>query len=451
MPKNILQDVVPRGERRSIRQIPISRSNQEEGGDARTRRGDKAENYSESLGTIEYSHIEEDTIRFEEAGGGGHSRWLIWLIGAICAGFLIYVLGNFFSGATLSVTPKSQVAMINQSFTAKPNAPTGSFSYKPYSLLKDKDAVVSADGEKFVEARASGKIIIYNNYSSTAQRLVKNTRFETPDGLIYKISDSVTVPGRHTVSGQIVPGSIEVTVAAESTGPDYNIGLTDFTIPGFKSNSSRYSAFYARSKTTMTGGRSGMEKYVSDAKLKETRSKLDSDLRVELLAEARANMPTDSLFYDSAYRISFEPINTTASSTGGNSVTVRERARLTAYFIKRADLAQAVAGEAISDFNNVPVILQGDDKLVFKLLSKDLVDATIVGPIDFSLKGSATIIWQIDREKISASLAGKNKKEVSAIVATFPAVFKADAVIRPFWKSVFPKSQKSIKIKVEVI
>ena len=63
--------------------------------------------------------------------------------------------------------------------------------------------IVEATAEKEVSQKASGKIIIYNNYSTVSQRLINNTRFEANSGKIYRINSSIVVPGYKKVDGKI--------------------------------------------------------------------------------------------------------------------------------------------------------------------------------------------------------------------------------------------------------
>ena len=101
--------------------------------------------------------------------------------------------------------------------------------------------------------------------SSDPQRLITRTRFQSPEGLIYRIAESAVVPGKTTKNGVDTPGSIEVTVFADEAGDKYNIKKTDFTIPGFKSDASRFKNIYARSSTDMTGGFVGKMKTILPA------------------------------------------------------------------------------------------------------------------------------------------------------------------------------------------
>lgn len=101
--------------------------------------------------------------------------------------------------------------------------------------------------------KATGKITIYNEYSTETQRMILRTRFESPDGRIYRLAASVIVPGKRIVNQQEIPGQIDAMVIAEEEGPQYNIGPTTFTIPGFKGDP-RYEYFLGVSTEAITTG-----------------------------------------------------------------------------------------------------------------------------------------------------------------------------------------------------
>ena len=91
----------------------------------------------------------------------------------------------------------------------------------------------------------------------------------------------VTIPGTKVENGKTVPGSKEVDVVADKAGAEYNIGLTDFTIPGFK-GSPKFETVFARSKTEMTGG------YVGNSQI-VTKNAVDIAV-AELVVEANKNL-----------------------------------------------------------------------------------------------------------------------------------------------------------------
>lgn len=447
MAKNIVQDVVRKGNRRSIRDITLPGKMKDESSEKIVVHDETVyENPSEEGTKAQYFHREEDVVEWAPEKNN-KSKLIVWLLGIAAVFVLIIAISNLFYSSTITLTPKSQNLTLNINLTAKLKAPAGEISYKSISLVKEKEVVVQSDGERKVEARATGKIIIYNNFSTASQRLVKNTRFETPNGLIYKISDSVTIPGKTTAGGKVSPGSVEATVFAESVGAEYNIGLTDFTIPGFKSSLDRYKNFYARSKTPMIGGKVGMEKSLSDEKMKETKAKLESDIISELTTETKKALAPEYLFYDKSYRVVFETVSVTPD-TNKNTVTIKERAKWNAYIINRSDLTAAIAKNYLDGYDNLPVEIVNTEELNFIFRNKEEFSVVSTNPIDFGLKGEAKIVWTIDKTKFAASLAGKKKSELPSVAVSEPSIFKAEAVIRPFWKSSFPAKVQKIKINI---
>ncbi len=97
-------------------------------------------------------------------------------------------------------------------------------------------------GNKMVDAVATGAVVIYNKTNSP-QPLVKTTRVLTPAGILFRLSEGVTVPA----SGQVT-----ARVYADQKGAAYNISPSRFTIPGL--DASKQKVIYAESSAPMSGG-----------------------------------------------------------------------------------------------------------------------------------------------------------------------------------------------------
>src|SRR3989338_631612 len=174
MPKNIVQDIIPRGSRKSIGDISLSR-------DSKISKVAPSHKIKEDTVTAvvretRYVSKEEKVVDWKEGHKSKGSRLVLWTLSIVGVVALIMLLGNLFSRTTLTVTLKSQKVTINLDLVAKAKVASGELGYIPFTLVKDKEEIVPADGERVVESRSSGHIIIYNNYSSSQQRLVKNTR-----------------------------------------------------------------------------------------------------------------------------------------------------------------------------------------------------------------------------------------------------------------------------------
>ena len=98
--------------------------------------------------------------------------------------------------------------------------------------------------------RARGFVTVYS-LLSYPQKMVPSTRLTPPLSLIFRIDEDILVPPAKIVSGEIIPGEIKVSITADKTGPEYKIGPSTFTFPGF-SGTDRYAKLYAKSFQQIT-------------------------------------------------------------------------------------------------------------------------------------------------------------------------------------------------------
>lgn len=377
------------------------------------------------------------------------SRFGIWFVALLSVFVFIMALGGLFSGATINITPRQEKAFIEGTFTSSPssrNFERSDISHELMTIYDEESAEIPASEEKMVERKASGIIVVYNKHSNAKQRLIKNTRFESTEGKIYRIKESIVVPGTKVVDGEIIPGSIEVRVYADEPGEDYNAGLMDFTIPGFKGDK-RFDTFYARSKTEMEGGFSGILKYPSADELEKTLTELKEVLRQRLNTKAYAQKPDDFVMYDDGLFVSFDEISD-RFETDGDVVTVTQKARLDAMIFDKNKLTQFVAGVALASFFGDPVKIPNIEELAFTVNNKDAVDV-LGDEVSFVLSGDILVVWESDKELLKEKLKGTSKKKsvFESNMKDFVNIESADASIRPFWKRTFPDNVEDIRIK----
>jgi len=359
--------------------------------------------------------------------------------------YLILSMTVFFR-AKVVVTPKTERVVLNAHVTATKDAPSG-LSFTVFSLTATETKDVLATETKTVSTKASGKILVYNEYSAVSQRLIKNTRFQAQSGKIYRISESIVVPGVTTVGGKTVPGRVEVTVYADEPGADYNAPLTDFTIPGFKGDP-RFQKFYARSKTPMTGGFAGAMRVVADADLASAREEIETNLRAKLLKEAQNSVPKEFVLYDEGTYFVTRPLDRIDIEGSDNAVRLEESATLHAVMFPRLLLAQALAKDAVPNYDGAPVSVPDLDLLRTTITPKE-ESAWLEDELNLTLTGDTRIVWMVDNETIVSSLLGKKKAEFNGILAGIPAVEEARAEFRPsWWRGRFPAESKRIIVEV---
>ena len=438
MAKNIEDIIVPE-RKRTIRNIPIPESRKKNNG----------------YGTPE---VKRDEFDFHRKGVKfltplhsvmGRLEWRgrkgILMATGVALLILIFATLSLFNGATLSYVPQSvTLSFDNDVYTAQ-KVGEGKLLYSVVKLSGDKGLEVSASGEEKVSRKASGKIIVYNNASKEPQKLRATTRFETPDGKIYQVQDAAVIPGKKVVGGVDEPGALEVTVYAERPGKEFNIGLTDFTLPGLKGTSS-FSSVYARSKTEMTGGFAGTEKIVKDQDRAQAKTQLEAVLRDELISEAKAQVPEGFILLPALSSVTFEDLPQSASA-GENSATVNMRGNLSGVMFKKGDLSTRLAFEKT-------MLASGDlvDIIELESLNFSFSGVTPAGPspsdeIKFSVTGKVTAVWRIDETALKTDLIGKHKKDISSILNNYPTITSAVTTIRPFWKNSFPDDSARILVK----
>ncbi len=365
----------------------------------------------------------------------------------------IFSLSAILSKTTLTVFPEFREPMVNAEFTAYPDRREGSLSYEVMTLDATGEKQVSATGEEYVETQAKGFIEIVKT-TSGSERLIKNTRFRTPEGLIFRIQESVVVPGAmKDATGAIVPGTIRAEVFADAVGQEYNVAAnTRFDVPGFKESNLNelYGSIYAVNKEPMAGGYKGKKFLINDNELSTARQELQLKLRDELLAKINTEKPAGFTTFANSVAFTFEALPTV--SYGENLVTIREQAVLQMPLFKEEEFANFLAKETISTYNREQVRIDDISKLEFNYTDPTVNSSNIANmtALTFKIIGKPTIIWEFDADKLQKDLAGKSKTSISNVLTAHPGIRSAKVSSKPFWRRSFPEEPTDIVV-LEVI
>lgn len=366
---------------------------------------------------------------------GGKKTYISAAVVVILLG--VFLVANALHSATITVTPRAFSATVNSDYIAKKTPSASDLGFTVLTNTQTGSETVRATGVKQVSTRATGVITIFNNYSSASQRLIKNTRFATPEGLIFRIDSSVTVPGKKGAT----PGSIDATVIADEAGTTYNVGLKDFTIPGFKGDP-RYTGFYGRSKTAIAGGFVGTQPVISDADRAKAKGNIETKLKDALVKQVTAQVSADDVLFDKAYTIEYKALPDESASAG--EATIKETGTINAAVFARRDLGSALARTYVKDYKGESVVATDADALAFQ--PKDFHPGA-ADTIAFHVTGAAHLTWLYDALALKKALSGQSRSAVPSVLAKFPQIEKADISIRPFWSSSFPSAVEKIAVK----
>jgi hypothetical protein len=381
---------------------------------------------------------------FAGDSGGKKTKWWLWVIAAVCVAALAILLFVSLRPTVITLAPRSHAVTFDSSylFTAYPSdaAATGTLPYTVQISDIEDSQVVASEGTVHAEDKASGSITVYNGYQTAPLKLIKNTRFETPDGFIFRVPAEIVVPGKQGAT----PGQVTVTVFADQPGAQYNVAPTSFTVPGLK-GSAMYSSVSAKSTEAMTGGFVGDKPGVAPAALQsavaEVRARLETKARESVVSTA-----TYTIFPE-LVRITYQDLPNTIEAGGG--VRIHQKAHVEAPVFDAKLLAAVVSQTVSADAGDASVTLVPGSG--FSVAGTGDSVALGTDSVQFTMSGTAQIVWDIDSTALVQALLGRSQDAFETIVATFPSIQEAHAKIEPFWSGSFPEDESKIKVEIQAV
>lgn len=362
-------------------------------------------------------------------------------------------ISAFTGGAVVTIHPKVKELNVNAEFTAYSEKKPGELSYEIMTLDATGESQVKASGQETVTKQASGEIEISKSTPGT-ERLIKNTRFQTADGLTFRVQESVVVPGAlKDSSGASVPGVIRAQVFADEPGDKFNIPAgTALSVPGFKEGGfmDLYNAISAKNTAAFSDGFSGPKFIINPEELATARQKLQMSLRDQLLQKITAEKPADFTTFDTAIALTYTALPPVQS--GDDLVTIREQAILQVPLFKKEDFASFIAKETIVGYEGDPVRIDNLSNMTFAYTNATTSQSTIANEpsLTFKITGVPKIVWTFDGERMKAELLGMQKTALNGILSKYPGIERGEVVVRPFWKRSFPKSLSEITIEEQL-
>lgn len=460
--KNIVQDVVPKG--KTIRNVslpqrrmppvfgensdiktpapkPVSRIGRESIPNAtsdvikKPLVQEKSQEKVQEKETPSYDYTYDEPTR--------SSRKLLWISLAIVG--LVAALGVsvFFKSATITLTPRNETKALDEVFTAKKDAALTGLGFQVVTVSKDVESAVAAGAEQDVNTKARGTIVIYNNHSAEPQSLIATTRFETEDGVLFRLVSPVTVPGKKGNT----PGSIEGTVEADLAGDASNIPLSDFTLPALK-GTTKYKNMYARSKTVMSGGFSGKQKTISEDVLKAADTALEKQLRDSLVNDIATQIPENFVLFPADIAYDIQPATQVAAPTGTQGAMLRKKGSAQAVIFDKGALSRAIVAKLLPSEVEVPILVSNFEALTFEYVSEYTAgtdrNLSVAQEISFMLRGDAKMVWSFDEEKLKNDVLGLSKNDAENVIRKYPAIHEAWIETQPFWNQNIPKDSEKV-------
>lgn len=409
---------------------------------AKAQPGDHSEKGLRSRRTAE---LKQPLSRFKFRNLSKSSVIILGAVSVILLGVIIFVSTG---SAKIEIVPQKQPLETELKIFA-----SDKFSLVDQNLNKipgqlfSIDKVVSqtfpATGEKDVAQKARGKITIFNKYATSSQILIATTRFESPEGLIFRTLKTVTIPGTRVINGEIIPGEIDIEVVADKPGPAYNISASKFGIPAFRErgDTNRYENFYGRSTEAMKGGVIGQAKVVTETNYNQAKETLQAQLQKEIDEGLKLQMAGLKTIDKLSIKIG-QPESSAKTDEAAGSFTMSLKGSLKTVGFNQLDLNELVK-QHVEKTKNLDII---PDKIQLSYKAINFKDTENL--LEFTVVISGNAYAKIDTGKIKQEMTGKDENEIKSYLRSVAGVESAKVILSPFWVKSMPNKPEKTTINI---
>ena len=385
-------------------------------------------------------------LKMKKIFGAGSPKYLVIL----CSGILILLFAAVFlisGSAKIDIKPQKKEINFSLKISAsdKYSSVDTTFNKIPGQLFNIEEVATQtfqATGQREVAQKAKGAITVYNEYGTTPQTLIATTRFESPEGFIFRTLKTIVVPGTKVENGKIIPGSISVEIIADKPGPSYNISPSKFTIPAFKEkgDTDRYGKFYGQSSEPMKGGVSGMAKVITDSDYTNAISALTAAVKTAVAESLQTQTSGLKIINASAVTMK-NPDSNARIDEATDSFIMTVSGFIKTIGFKQEDLNKILKQYAEKD-SNITVV---PDKLD---VSFDKITLTDNNFLDFTVSVKGNGYAQINIQKILSDILGNNTAQIKNYFQNAKEITSAKVLLSPFWIKKIPKNKEKIRLNL---
>ncbi|HVQ44242.1 MAG TPA: hypothetical protein VMT30_04730 [Candidatus Saccharimonadia bacterium] len=382
-------------------------------------------------------------------------RRVMWVAGAalLVGG---YVLGMYlFTTAKVTLYAAGTKVSIDTTFSVDPNLkttdqPKATLAGQLVTVTKDLSGPLTPTGKKDAGTKASGTIVVSNEYDTSPHALVAGTRFQAPDGKIFHSQADSSVPGA-TVGlsgGQIVltPGKSDpIAVEAETSGDTYNEAPARYTIPGY--SAAMQAKIYGQG-AQMNGGTTKTVTIVAQSDVDTEKAALLDKDKDNATRDLGGKVPSGYVALPSSQATATTTVTPSpAVGAEGDTGTLAIKVSYTVLAVKKSEyeaLIHAQEQKQVGDKNQI----YDDGLSAAQVTVTGDKDAT--GRQSFHLTTEAYGGAKLDKTAIAAKLKGQRYGDASNIASGLPGVTRAEISLWPAWVASLPSRPDKITITIQV-
>lgn len=305
-----------------------------------------------------------------------------------------------------------------------------------------------ANGKEAVKERARGILTVHNSFSSTPQIFIAKTRFESPNGKIFRTEKQITIPGSRVQNGKVIPSSVDIEVVADEPGEAYNIPPSSgWKVPGLK-GTPKYNVFYGENTKPISGGAVGEHLSATDEDKKNAEIAITAALKDSLQAQMvvllsdKFKTPEEGMLFQITKKEfqypSGDPENFVLYAEGEMKQFAFNEETLKEAILKK--IRKTISGDILMKAENF--------NISYSLLQPIFDDEKLT----LSVSGNTTFVPDINTEELKNELRGKTRSEMQQIIYSIQGLENAQTSLEPkwaFWLGNVPKNERRIFITTE--
>ena len=377
---------------------------------------------------------------------GKMQRRLIWVVGAVAIIVVYLVLVNITAKAKVTLYAAGTKVAIDTTFSVDPNQSSSSIGSgvlagQTVTFSKDLTQSVTPTGQQDAGTPANGQMTVSNG-TGADQPLVAGTRFQAPDGKIFKSTADITVPKAYLdVGGNIVKGTKSVAVTSEANGDGYNEAAAAYAIPAL--NNPKVTA----TGSQMSGGTSKIVTVVSATDITTAQAAMLAADKDGSQKSLDSHVPTGYVAMSGSTNVAATNVaSNPAVNAQTTTATVTLHATYTELAVKQSDYQAFVNARELGQVGSSNQIY--DDGLSGAQVTQTGKDSS--GRAQFSFQTQAYSGAKIDTATLAKSLAGKKYGDATDLAGKQPGVQRVTINLSPSWITSLPHAASKITVTIQV-
>lgn len=359
--------------------------------------------------------------------------------------------GNIFQRANVEIVSKHQNIKYNKKqFLASKDGNANSINFEIMIVSDKKVKSIILTEPKDISEKGNGTITLYNEFTTTPQKLLAGTFLVDNNGKTYKTDSAVTIPGYKLDSKKkVIPGQITVNITAFLAGEVYNGSPSDFHINSFK-GTTKYNKIYGKPKTDITGGALGLFYVLSDQDKNKIKTIAESSFKDDLINKVKALVPPGYILYKDAINFSYKVPEDLLSVNPEAEIEIE--GILSVVLLDQKSLFDNIIKTSLGDISKQEIkeiVIPNLNNFSFSFVNKEQLISKDIDSISFLLDGNTEAIWRPDTDLLKMKLSGIEKTEVLPIFAQDKGINSALVKIFPPWQKNIPSDITKINILVK--